>query len=82
MSLFTEKCLRVVNEIYSPKESSPSIVGPIGWSGYHFLVLLVLDFFTPTNRALYVVGGCGWVGELGVFFGQILTFFKVVWKLF
>ena len=38
---------------YSPKESSLSIVGPLGLSGSLFLGLLVLDFYHPTNRHLY-----------------------------
>ena len=48
------------------------------------IFFIVLDFFTPTNRGLYLVGGGWWVGGwvVGVYFGQILTFFKVVWKLF
>ena len=50
---------------------------PLVWMAF-FTLFYFLEFFTPTNRGLYLVGG-GWVG---VFFGQILTFFKVVWKLF
>ena len=38
---------------YSPKESSLSIVGPLGLSGSLFLGLLVFDFYHPTNRDLY-----------------------------
>ena len=34
-------------------------VGVLGQSGSHFLGLLVLDFFTPTNLGLYLVGGWG-----------------------
>ena len=51
-------------------------MGPLSLSGSLFLGLLVLDFYHPTNGDLYLVGG------MGVFLGQILTFFKVVWKLF
>ena len=69
-----------IKNVYSPKESSVSIVGPHGLSGSLFLGLLVLDFYHPTNGDLYLVGGG--VGGWGVFLGQILTFFKVVWKLF
>ena len=32
-------------------------VGPLGLSGSLFLGLLVLDFYHPTNRGLYLVGG-------------------------
>ena len=46
--------------IYSPKESSLSIVGLLGLSGSLFLGLLVFDFYQPTNRDLYLVGGEGW----------------------
>ena len=44
-------------DIYSQKESSLSIVGPLGLSGYLFLALLVFDFYHATNRDLYFVGG-------------------------
>ena len=58
-------------DLYSPKESSLSIVGPLGLSGS----LLILDFYHPRNCERYlVVGG-------GVFLGEILTFSKVVSKL-
>ena len=42
---------------YSPKKSYLSIVGPLGLSGSLFLGLLVFDFYQPTNRDLYLVGG-------------------------
>ena len=32
-------------------------VGPLGLSGSLFFGLLVLDFYHPTNRDLYLVGG-------------------------
>ena len=54
-----------VIHFYSPKESSLSIVGPLGLRGSLFLGLLVFDFFPPTNRGLYFVyggGGVAWVG--------------------
>ena len=52
-----------------------------------FSCFIVLKFFTPTFRGLYLVvgGGGGWwwvVGGRTRILGQILTFFKVVWKLF
>ena len=65
----------IYSNVYSPKESSLSIVGPLGLSGSLFFGLLVFDFYHPTNRDLYLVGG-------GVFLGEIMTFLKVVWKLF
>ena len=41
-------------------------MGPLGLSGSLFLGLLVLDFYHPTNRDLYLVGGWvgGWVGGI------------------
>ena len=53
---FNVSCLiyeRTIILFYSPKESSLSIVGPLGLSGSLFLGLLVLDFYHPTNRTLY-----------------------------
>ena len=35
-------------------------MGPLGLSGSLFLGLLVLDFYYPTNRDVYLEGG--WVG--------------------
>ena len=63
-------------------------MGPLGLSGSLFHGLLVLDFYHPTNGDLYLVGGGldggvgGWGGGWGGFLGQILTFSRVVWKLF
>ena len=45
--------------LYSPKESSLSIVGPLGLSGSLFFGLLVFDFYHPTNRDLYLGGTVG-----------------------
>ena len=66
--------------IYSPKESALalSIVGPLGLSGSLFLGLLGLDFYHPTNRDLYLVGG--WVGV--AYFWVKIVFFKVILELF
>ena len=52
-------------------------MGPLGLSGSLFLGLLVLDFYHPTNRDLYLVREGG--GD--ILLGEILTLFNVVWKL-
>ena len=40
-------------------------MGSLGLSGSLFHGLLVLDFYNPTNRDLYLVGGDGWaVGRI------------------
>ena len=39
--------------VYSPKESSLSIVGLLGLSGSLFLDLLIFDFYHPRNCDLY-----------------------------
>ena len=59
-----------------PRESSVelTIVGPLGWLAF-FTLVYCLEFFTPKNRGLYLMGGGG---GLGIFFRQILTFSKVV----
>ena len=71
---------------YSPKESSLSILGPLGLSGSLFLGLLVLDFYHPKNRDLYLVefvvvlrifgcgGACFWV----IFWFLIFTTLRTV----
>ena len=43
--------------IFSPKESSLFIVCLLGLSYSLFLGLLVFDFYHPTNRDHYFVGG-------------------------
>ena len=53
-------------------------VGPLGLSGSLFLSLLVFDFYQPTNRDLYLVGGWG----SGAYFWVKIDFFKVVLDLF
>ena len=50
-------------------------MGPLGLSGSLFLGLLVFDFYHPTNRDLYLVGG----GGGGVFLGEISIFSKLSW---
>ena len=40
-------------------------MGPFGLNGFLFLGLLVLDFYHPTNRDLYLVVAVQW----GVFLG-------------
>ena len=62
--------------VYSPKESSLSIVGPLGLSGSLFLGLLVFDF--STLRTVTFIWWEGGRGEGIVFLGEILTFSKVV----
>ena len=59
-------------------------MGPLGLSGSLFLGLLVFDFYHPTNRDLYLVAvvAVGRIWLLGVFLGEILTFFQFFWKLF
>ena len=46
---------RTIVRLYSPKDSSLSIVGPLGLSGSLFLVLLVFDLYHPTDCDLYLV---------------------------
>ena len=54
-------------------------VGPLGLNGFLHLVLFFGIFHPYEPWPLF----SGWVGGgWGVFLGQILTFFKVVWKLF
>ena len=49
-------------------------MGPLGLSGSLFFGLLVFDFYHPTNRDLYMVGGA--------YFWVKINFFKVVLDLF
>ena len=70
----------IYSNVYSPKESSLSIVGPLGLSGSLFFGLLVFDFYHPTNRDLYLVGWAGGLG--GAYFRLKIDFFKVVLDLF
>ena len=73
--------LRLALYILFPKGClSTHRVGPLGYSGSHFLGLLVMIFYPPTNRDLYLVGGGGVGGgwdvlPLGIFFGEKLEVF-------
>ena len=53
--------------IFSPKECSLFIVCLLGLSCSLFLGLLVFDFYQPTNRDLYLVGGGLFLGENRLF---------------
>ena len=46
-------------------------MGPLGLSGSLFLGLLVMDFYHPTNRDVYLVGG--WVRGGELFLGEIFS---------
>ena len=76
---------------YSPKESSLELTVwvPLVWMAF-FTLFYFLEFFTPTNRGLYLVGGWCVVGGGGAYF--LVKFwlfsklfgscFKIVWALF
>ena len=55
-------------------------MGPLGLSGSLFLGLLVLDFYHPTNRDLYLVRGGG--HTFGLIFDTFQCCLEVVIKLF
>ena len=49
-------CVKVLKSLFLKREFLITHrVGPLGLSGSLFLVLLVLDFYHPTNRDLYLV---------------------------
>ena len=78
--------------IYSPKESSLELTVWVPLVRMLSLpCFIVLDFFTPTFRGLYLVGGGWWVVVVGVrvFWVKFWLFsklfgscFKIVWALF
>ena len=64
---------------YSPKESALALTV---WVPLVRVALISLVYWFWIFTTLRTVTFIWWVGGWGVFLGQILTFFRVVWKLF